>query len=261
MSSVLNRDPGTSPVEPVHVDGEPERVRRIRAGAAERFNILGWPTTRLEAWKYTSLASLTAIDWKSDLRHVDAETLAPPFGDKPVAELVFVNGVLHANHATLANEHPGIRITPMREAMQSERFDQHFSRYADYENHALTALNTALWQDGAFIEITPDTAFEGFIHLFYIGSGSVKHPVASHVRNLIGPRKSGDGGRKLRRAGYVLHEYGHGNCRRRECDRRSLQTRVRVVGCVSSRNCADSPGALVAGNLADDRGRRRSRPE
>ena len=144
MSSVLE---DRSTIAPVHIDGEPERVRRIREQAAERFNMLGWPTTRSEEWKYTSLASLTNIDWKTDERLPDDKTdSASPFGDKPVAELMFVNGALYANRATLANEHPGIRVMPIREAMESESFTQHFARYADYEKHALTALNTAMWQ-------------------------------------------------------------------------------------------------------------------
>jgi len=64
--------------------------------------------------------------------------------------------------------------------MESESFAQHFARYADYEKHALTALNTALWQDGAYIEIAPGTAVEGFIHLFYTSGGAPGHPVMSH---------------------------------------------------------------------------------
>jgi Fe-S cluster assembly protein SufD len=185
MSSVLDRDIRPASVEPRYLDGEPEHVRRIRAQAAERFNNLGWPATRLEAWKYTSLTALTAIDWKNDQRHADDDRLESPFGEEPVAELMFVNGVLQANHTALANEHPGIRITPIREAMELESFVLHFARYADYEEHALTALNTAMWQDGAFIEIAADTAVEGFIHLFYTGNGSAKHPVVSHIRNLV----------------------------------------------------------------------------
>jgi Fe-S cluster assembly protein SufD len=175
MSSVLEE----RLIEPRHIDGEPERVRRIREQATERFNSLGWPTTRLEEWKYTSLAPLTNIDWKNDPSEGDDPV--SPFGDRPIAELIFVNGRLHANRTTLANEHPGIRILPMREAMESESFAQHFARYADYEKHALTALNTALWQDGAFIEIAPGTTVEGFIHLLFVGDDGA----ASHHRNLI----------------------------------------------------------------------------
>jgi len=180
MSSVLEE---RFTIEPRSISGEPERVRRIREQAAERFNALGWPTMRLEEWKYTSLTPLTNIDWKTDPSKGDDPV--SPFGDRPIAELIFVNGGLHANRTTLANEHPGIRILPIREAMESDSFAQHFSRYADYEKHALTALNTALWQDGAYIEIAPGTVVEGFIHLLYIGGGDAGHPVMSHHRNLI----------------------------------------------------------------------------
>ncbi|MGA8809015.1 MAG: Fe-S cluster assembly protein SufD [Thermoanaerobaculia bacterium] len=178
MNSVLE---DRSTVAPFHLDGEPERVRRIREQAAERFNILGWPTTRSEDWKYTSLATLANIDWKSDQRQPEGKDPASPFGDKPIAELIFVNGALHANRSALANEHPGIRVMPIREAMENESFAQHFARYADYEKHALTALNTAMWRDGAYIEIAPGTVVEGFVHLLFIGDAGV----ASHIRNLI----------------------------------------------------------------------------
>jgi Fe-S cluster assembly protein SufD len=73
----------------------------------------------------------------------------------------------------------------MAAAMESEGFKQHFGQFADYEQHALTALNTAVWQNGAYIEIAPGTAVEGFIHLFFLGGGNPKHRVASHHRNLI----------------------------------------------------------------------------
>jgi Fe-S cluster assembly protein SufD len=185
MSSVLNRDIPIAAIEPLHIDGEPERVRQIRGQAAARFNTLGWPTTRLEEWKYTSLAALTRIDWQTDQRHAVTPDVTSPFGDQPIAELMFINGVLHGNGASLANEHPGIRIVPISKAMDSDAFAQHFARYADYEEHALTALNTALWQDGAYIEIAPGTLLEGFIHLSYVGGGTEKHPVVSHLRNLI----------------------------------------------------------------------------
>ena len=180
MSSVLE-DRFT--IAPVHIDGEPERVRRIREQAADRFNVLGWPTTRLEEWKYTSLAALAGIDWKNDKRAPNLDAEGPPssLAKSAIAELIFVNGRLARTTASSANEHPGIRIVSLRDAVSSDGFTQHFARYADYEKHALTALNTALWQDGACIEIAPGTLVEGFIHLLFIGDGGA----AAHTRNLI----------------------------------------------------------------------------
>jgi Fe-S cluster assembly protein SufD len=168
---------------PVHLDGEPERVRRIREQAAERFNSLGWPTTRSEDWKYTSLATLAAIDWKRDRRapQLDAEGPASSLAKSAIAELTFVNGHIARTINSSANEHPGIRIVSIRDAMTSDSFTQHFARYADYEKHAMTALNTAMWEDGAYIEIAAGTVVEGFIHLLFIGEDTA----AAHHRNLI----------------------------------------------------------------------------
>src|SRR5262249_46384136 len=61
-------------------------------------------------------------------------------------------------------------------------FEAHYARYADYQRHALTALNTAHAKDGAFVYVHDGVAVEGFIHLLFIGSGD---EVWSHPRNLI----------------------------------------------------------------------------
>ena len=36
----------------------------LRERAAETFEKLGWPTTRLEEWRYTNLTPLQKIDWR-----------------------------------------------------------------------------------------------------------------------------------------------------------------------------------------------------
>jgi Fe-S cluster assembly protein SufD len=182
MSSVLDE---RFTIEAARMDGEPASVQRIRAQAAERFNALGWPTMRLEEWKYTSLASLTSIDWKTDTRQPEGQDPKPPFGEAPIAELFFINGAVRSARTTLANEHPGIRVMPIREAMNAELFQQHFAHYADYQRHAMTAMNSALWQDGAYIEIAPGTLIEGFIHILFFGGGTREHPISAHPRNLI----------------------------------------------------------------------------
>ena len=56
-----------------------------------------------------------------------------------------------------------------------------FARYADYEQHALVALNTANAQDGAVIE-ADGAVVDGFIHLLFTGNGD---GIWSHPRNVI----------------------------------------------------------------------------
>jgi Fe-S cluster assembly protein SufD len=158
---------------------ESDVLTRHRDEAAKRFEILGFPTTRQEEWKYTSLAALTKIHWRT-LDETRAEAGATWHTLQPAAgvEITFVNGIF----AGLTGEgSPAIHVTRLAEA-RGETVERHFGRYADFRNDALTALNTANVRDGAFVEIRPGAVVPSFIHIVYVGSGD---GIASHPRNLI----------------------------------------------------------------------------
>ncbi|HEX6098547.1 MAG TPA: Fe-S cluster assembly protein SufD [Thermoanaerobaculia bacterium] len=141
-------------------------VADLRSEAAERFAQLGWPTPRIEEWRYTNLAPLQKVAWRTD----DAPGAVDlPFTYRPhaVMELVFVNGWL----VTGENLYRGDR-------------DVHI---ADWERNALVALNLANQQDGAHIVIPDGTVVEGFIHLLFIGNGD---GIWSHPRNTISVGKN-----------------------------------------------------------------------
>ena len=120
----------------------------IREQAAQRFAQLGWPSTKLEEWKYTNVAPISRVDWRFDER------------PKPVEPLTFING----RGPTSPTPHPL------------------FAKYADYMRHPFVALNTANAQDGALIVIPDGQVVEGPIHLHFIGEGD---GIWSHPRNLI----------------------------------------------------------------------------
>ena len=61
---------------------------------------------------------------------------------------------------------------------------EHFSRYADSATHPLVALNTACWQDGAWLRIAKGTVIEEPIHVVFVSTGGGT-PVVSHPRILI----------------------------------------------------------------------------
>ena len=150
----------------------------IREQAAQRFAQLGWPTMELEEWKYTNLAPLQRVEWRTsngDIRlHKPPEFVA--FRGTPTA--LFING----RFADILGEVKGVEILPMSKAASHPVFEKHFARYADYERHAMTALNTAHAQDGAFIYVHDGVSVDGIIDLRFIGSDD---GVWSHPRNLI----------------------------------------------------------------------------
>lgn len=147
--------------------------RDLREQAAQRFEQLGWPTTRHEEWRYTNLAPLSREQWKraepGATRAVDPELLAGWRLPGAAVELVFVDGVFVPELSTVE------RQLEMSEEVRA----RHFARYADYAEHAMTALNTANAQDGAMLHLRAPLG--GWIHLLFIGTDGYE----SHPRNLI----------------------------------------------------------------------------
>jgi Fe-S cluster assembly protein SufD len=154
----------------------------VREQAALRFKQLGWPTTKLEEWKYTNVAPIATAQWRFDDEPVADRRLGnlldATLRGKALAELIFVNGRLHER----AGSAPGLQVVPLSEASSYPLFERHYGRYADYQRHAFTALNTANAQDGAFIVVPEGASPAGFIHILFVGSGD---GIWSHPRTLI----------------------------------------------------------------------------
>ena len=157
-----------------------DTVQRLRQEGATRFAELGWPTTRLEEWKYTNLAAVAKTEWKNgpSTGIIGADADATLVGLASM-ELIFINGFL----ATTTGELPaGVTVRNLASATDDQTIDEHLGRYASIENAAMTALNAANMQDGGVITIAPNVQLEGFIHLLFIGDGD---GIWSHPRNLI----------------------------------------------------------------------------
>ncbi|MFP5247755.1 MAG: Fe-S cluster assembly protein SufD [Thermoanaerobaculia bacterium] len=138
----------------------------LRERAAETFAKLGWPTTRIEQWRYTNLAPLQKVAWRTD---DGVEPAAPgrfTLAGRAVLELVFVNGRLVDTTGATAEA----AVATPREPI------------ADWQRNAMVALNLANMQDGAYLEIPSGKVVEGFIHLLFIGKGD---GIWSHPRNQI----------------------------------------------------------------------------
>jgi Fe-S cluster assembly protein SufD len=154
----------------------------VREQAAERFRQLGWPTTRLEEWKYTNVAPIGRTEWKrAASAPATYDTHGASMHGRALAELVFVNGkyVGRASARPPGEEGRAEARPTFTVASIADAPEEHYARYADYAEHAFTALNTANAQDGAYIHV--QGAVEGFIHLLFIGTDGYE----SHPRNLI----------------------------------------------------------------------------
>lgn len=167
--------------------GEPSWLQRGRAAAAERFQALGWPSTRDEEWRYTSLAPLQKT------RFLVAERPAPALGsadlepfllfEPSVTRLTFVNGHYAPELSSVPALRGGAYAGSLRAALgrHPETLRAALDRASE---RALPAANAAHWRDGAFLFLPRGVALEHPVHLLYLAAPH-SDALAFHPRNLL----------------------------------------------------------------------------
>ena len=158
---------------------------RRRADAIARFAELGWPTTRLEPWRHTSLSFLEQHELQApESAPHPAATLAAVRSefDDGGHWLVFVDGRFERTLSVLGGLPAGVVCAPLSEALSkhAEALEAAFGT-AD-EAASPYALNLALCTDGAFVRLARGTALGVPLHLVFIGATGAAD---THLRNLI----------------------------------------------------------------------------
>ena len=134
--------------------GESSDLAQTREAALSRFLTLGFPTTRDEEWRFTSVAPIAerafALAQTSPAaRHRDIAPLRShdAFG----AELVFVDGRLAPALSTADALPRGVRVGSLADvtAGHAEGIASHLARVAQFDRRPFVAFNTAFFADGA----------------------------------------------------------------------------------------------------------------
>ena len=169
-------------------------LQRIREDALERFKTLGgFPSPRLEDWKYTRVApiekhSFRASSTPSPARdEVDLAPVADHLGpDTDCTRLVFVDGHYCEAASALDQAPDGVEITSMSNALTRapESLEAHLAHYADRQECAFPALNTAFMSEGAFVHVGRGAVVDAPILLTFLSSGR-EAEIVSHPRVLI----------------------------------------------------------------------------
>jgi Fe-S cluster assembly protein SufD len=117
-------------LEGAGASGEPEWLRSLRSSAAERFDELGFPTPKLEEWRYTGIGPITAVPWASAR-------------DEGTAGI------------RISAPRAGARVSRLQELLVRDpaTIEPYLGRIADSRDRAFPALNTALFRDGVVVEI------------------------------------------------------------------------------------------------------------
>ncbi|MES3629347.1 MAG: Fe-S cluster assembly protein SufD [Longimonas sp.] len=157
------------------LNGTNASIAKHRTAAIERFKELGVPTRKQEAWKYTDIASVLSRPYTLPLgageATVSAADLDPYLIDDLDAHvLVLVNGRPDLSLSQLDNLPDAVTVGALKDAGDHPAFEAHYGAYADTEEEALTALNTAFVQDGAFIHVPEGVTVEQPILLLHVNA-------------------------------------------------------------------------------------------
>jgi len=149
--------------------GEP--VQKARERALKSFKQQGFPTRRNEEWKYTNITpylqekyiidGVSVASIKKDL----VETAQIPYLD--CYQLTLVNGQLQSKE-DLSLLPQGIKVQSLSEVQKDAAFAAYFDKGTDLEKFPFTALNTALFTNGLFIEVAANTVIEKPLHIVHV---------------------------------------------------------------------------------------------
>ena len=168
----------------------PAWLATIRQCAFERFQALGFPTTKNEDWHFTSVAPIAEAAFPplaAPGGDVKAADLAPfMFGATDWPTIVFVNGVFTPALSSLDRLPDGVRVYDLATAVRSGDpvVEKYLSRLAPYELHAFTALNSAFVNDGAVVRIAKEFDVEQPIHVMFVSDAEAAK-TQSNPRTLI----------------------------------------------------------------------------
>ena len=164
-----------------------EALARTREEALHRFLSLGFPTTREEEWRFTSVAPIAertftlAASPSADAAAVDVA----PFrlAGALAAELVFVNG-RYVPALSRQSALRGSRVESLASSLAAsdEAIESHLARIAPFERYPFVALNTAFLDDGAYVRVPDGAILQEPVHLLFVatnptdGASIMLHP-------------------------------------------------------------------------------------
>jgi Fe-S cluster assembly protein SufD len=162
----------------------------IRKNAIEVFNVLDFPTTKNEEWKYTSVSPVLsykfAIPAESNKIALDEQDFELyKINNLDAHLIVLINGFYDSDYSDLEKLPKGVIVKNLFSAIKNypELIAEHFGKYVKFEN-GFIALNTALTQDGVVIYVPDNIVMEKPIHIINI-TGSAEGQILAQPRNLI----------------------------------------------------------------------------
>jgi Fe-S cluster assembly protein SufD len=162
---------------------QPRWVMQARESAIAQFQRLGFPTTKLEQWRFTSVAPIAERTFQlaaDGIGLVDRRLTSPLSENAALA--VCVNGRFAPTLSSLDTLPTGVRILGLEATLASNPglVEPYLGKLTLTQTNAFTSLNTAFLRDGLIILIAPNVILERPIEVVFAAvaddAATVSHP-------------------------------------------------------------------------------------
>jgi Fe-S cluster assembly protein SufD len=168
----------------------PEWLRELRSSAIETFSSTGFPTSRDERWRFTSMKRLSEAQFNlagaeaPRVSKSDAEPYLLALGAEQ--RLVFVNGQYVEGLSSLGGLPADVVVGNLAACVRDhpEIVKQHLAKHLSAAENPFAALSTAFMADGAFVYVPRDVVMNEPIQLLFL-TAPVDKPTVCHPRNLV----------------------------------------------------------------------------
>ncbi len=151
-------------------ENEDDTLYNWRRRAFDKFRQQGFPSIRQEDWKYTNLVPYLKEELQTDLPSHDYNEITPETVQKfyinklEANVLVLVNGELNTSLSSFHGD-GDVSIQSINSAADHELYRPYMGKEIDLRHDTLAALNSALFNDGLFIEVRANAVVEKPLHI------------------------------------------------------------------------------------------------
>lgn len=162
--------------ESVHFDS-PSWLRDLQRAARKRYELLNFPTTKEEEWRFTNLTPFLSDPYNAAISpvasHISLEELNQRLpGLSQSLRIVFLNGKYSPELSGGIPTGENVVVSPLSEAFASTpAIQNHFGKYALYDDNIFTALNTAAFREGVAILVSKGVTLNRPVHVVFISNG------------------------------------------------------------------------------------------
>lgn len=162
----------------------PQTASAMRESAAQELKGMSLPTTKWEAWKYSSVKPLLAHTFKqaSETEVSDITPYLIPGLDASI--MVFVNGKYNPSLSQIEDQ-SGLIIRSLDAISENDlaAYDKDFGQVANRTEDIFSSLNTAYAGDGVWVAVSKNKNIEKPLHIIHLTD--VKEASAVQSRNLF----------------------------------------------------------------------------